>query len=212
MIDFCFWLTWWLLFLSHYKHSECLAEEHRKRFCCCTLAPNSCLCFLMAIKKLLQTVHTVDEPHACHYRSVILIKWKQPPHWQFLELQCPLSGRGVTRPRCRRSWRNCVIGSCQAGGSPLSDVFLCWPRAANLSQGLQGWGMVGAVLRSLHRHCPKDGCRSLGRCKRCSFLITRLWNKQHQLLSVTYFTLRVWGAFVVAGDLSLSLAGSCLHS
>lgn len=51
-----------------------LAEEHGKRFCCCPLAPGSCLCFLMAIKKLLQAVHTVDDTGAYHYRHEILVK------------------------------------------------------------------------------------------------------------------------------------------
>lgn len=33
-----------------------------------------------------------------------------------------VSGRGMTRPRCCRSWRNCVIVSCRAGESLVPDV------------------------------------------------------------------------------------------
>lgn len=43
-------------------------------------------------------------------------------------------------------------------------------------------------------------------------LLAGFVNKQHQLLPMTYFTLHVCGALMVAGNLSLSLAGSCLHS
>lgn len=47
---------------------------------------------------------------------------KVAPCWQLLDLQCPVSGRGVTRPRCSRRCRNCVIVSCQAGGALVPDV------------------------------------------------------------------------------------------
>lgn len=84
--------------------------------------------------------------------------WQRNDHTQMLQkvkelCNCELPGWWISDARC----------SCAVQEEPTWAKGCCW----------QGWGIVGIVLRSLPRHCPKDGCRSLGRCKRCSFLITR---------------------------------------
>lgn len=81
------------------------------------------------------------------------------------------------------------------------------PELGMLLAGLgNSWNCAEVTAQTLPQGCH----RSRGRCRRCRFLIPGFVTKQHQLLSMTYFTLHMCGALVVAGNLPLSLAAFCL--
>lgn len=68
-----------------------------------------------------------------------------------------------------------------------------------------GWSCAEVIAQTLPKGWLQDA-------RDAASLLPGFVNKQYQLLSMTYFTPHVCGAFVVAGNLSLSLVGSCLHS
>lgn len=86
-------------------------------------------------------------------------------------------------------------------------MFLCCPGGARLSQGLllagmgNRWDCAEVVAQTL----PEGAWADAGDA---ASLLPGFVNKQHEFLSVTYFTLHVCGALMVAGNLALSLAGS----